>query len=545
MEKQKDDQKYVFYGGPASESVDAGFRSLGELIIKRLRENGNGVGFIDGVSGQTTTFEDVLEQSVRLANRFHRIGIKKNAVVAIMCENRIEIPLIAFATIYMNAIPVLLNPAYTARELEHVLKIIQPRAIFASSAALKTVLEVSSRVPKIGMITLIGSKDRPNPKITLLQELFDRNKLKTAKFFTPQPVNLKDQVALMVLSSGTTGLPKAVQLTHYNVMTVLANLRESNKDSPLSPDDCALGLMPFFHVYGFIVLLGGLTNGRKIVSLPKFEPDLFLSTIEKYKVASASLVPPLMVFLAKHPLVDKYDLSSLLMLGCGAAPLSKEIEDSVRKRLPNVQMMVTAYGMSESSLAVLQRSSGKAGSVGKVAKTNWVKIIDVNSGKTLGPNQVGEICVKGPMVMKGYLKNDKETRSMIDQDGWLHTGDTGYFDEDEEFFIVDRIKDLIKYKGFQVAPADVEAVLLTNPSISDAAVIGLPDEAAGELPMAFVVLQPGKQLNEADVQKWVSDRMSNHSHLRGGVRFVTTIPKTASGKILRRNLRAGLKKSKL
>lgn len=539
-------EQYVFYGGSTEESVESGCRSLGELIIKRLRENGDGVALTDGLTDKSITYSDLLEQSVRLANRLHRIGIKKNTMIAIMCENRIEMPLVAFAATYMNAIPILLNPAYTPTELEHVLKLTQPKAVFVSSIAVKTLLSVADAIPSIKMITLIGSKERPHKRVSLLTELFDRNKLKTARSFTPQPVNLKDQVALMVLSSGTTGLPKAVQLTHYNIMAVMAYIRDDIKLSPLPPSALGLSLLPYFHIYGYMVLMSACCNKRTLVSLPKFEPKLFLSTIEKYKIATAALVPPLVVFLAKHPLVEKYDLSSMVAISCGAAPLSKEVEEMVHKRLPSLILIRVGYGMSETTLGVLTRGiGGKSGSVGKVNRMFWVKIVDPETGKTLGPNHIGEICAKGPMIMKGYLKNDQETQSIIDKDGWLHSGDTGYFDEDENFYIVDRIKDLIKYRGFQVAPAELEAVLLRNPKIKDAAVIGIKDEVDGELPLAFVVVQPGSELTEMEVKAWVENHLSKYKHLRGGVRMIAEIPKNASGKILRRELRAMIGKSKL
>ncbi|XP_062535821.1 uncharacterized protein LOC134204985 [Armigeres subalbatus] len=550
MQKQemadiKKEEQYVFYGGSTSESVEAGCSSLGELIIKRLRENGDDVAFIDGLTDESITYGDLLEQSVRLANRFHRIGIKKNMLIAIICENRLELALIAFAATYMNAIPILLNPSYTSTELKHVLQLTQPRAVFVSPIAIKTLLSIADNIPSIRMITLLGSKERPHKRVSLFGELFDRNKLKSARSFRPQPVNLKEQVALMVMSSGTTGLPKAVQLTHYNLMAVLAYIRDDAKSFSLPTTLLGLTLLPYFHIYGYMILLSACCNKRPIVSLPKFEPKLFLSTIEKYKIATAALVPPLLVFLAKHPLVDKYDISSLVAVACGAAPLSKEVEEMVHKRLPSLMLIRVGYGMSETSLGVLTRNFGKSGSVGKVNRMFWVKIVDPDTGKTLGPNQVGEICAKGPMIMKGYLKNDDETRSIIDKDGWLHTGDTGYFDEEEDFYIVDRIKDLIKYRGFQVPPAEVEAVLLTNSKIKDAAVIGLPDEVSGEVPMAFVVAQPGVELTETEVISWVASHLSKEKQLHGGVQMIAEIPKTASGKILRRELRALITKSKL
>lgn len=306
-----------------------------------------------------------------------------------------------------------------------------------------------------------------------------------------------------------------------------------------------LGVLPWFHAYGCMTLINVICNKQKLVSLPKFEEGLFLSCIENYRCTMIFVVPPLVVFLAKHPLVDSYDLSSIDTLLCGAAPLSKETEDLVKARL-NVRHVRQGYGMSETTLATLVQNGEchKSGSVGKVQIGTLAKVIDPETGKLLGPNQHGELCFKGSQIMKGYIGNEKATRETIDQDGWLHTGDVGYYDEDFEFFIVDRLKELIKYKGFQVPPAEIEAILLTNPKVKDAAVIGLPDEAAGELPLAFVVKQDGVDISEAEIKKYVADRTSPAKRLHGGVRFIAEIPKNLSGKILRRELRAMLQTSK-
>lgn len=219
----------------------------------------------------------------------------------------------------------------------------------------------------------------------------------------------------------------------------------------------------------------------------------------------AFLVPPLLVFLAKSPMVDQYDLSSLMVIACGAATLSKELTEAVKTRL-NIMAVVQGYGMSEMTLGVLAQSMGheKAGSVGTLRAGVWGKIIDPDSGRTLGPHQPGELCFKGSIIMRGYRGNEAATKATIDPDGWLHTGDVGYYDEDHEWFIVDRLKELIKYKGFQVPPAEIEAILLTHEDIFDAAVIGVPDERAGELPFAFVVRKPNTKLSEKDVIEFVA-----------------------------------------
>lgn len=280
------------------------------------------------------------------------------------------------------------------------------------------------------------------------------------------------------------------------------------------------------------------------VFLPRFEEEKFYQAIEKYKVNVLTVVPPVMVLLAKSALVDKYDLSSIRDIGCGAAALSKEIEDRVRERIGDHIMIRQGYGLSEATLGVL--GSGfipKPGSVGEALRGVYVKVIDEN-GKSVGPNVKGELCFKGDRIMKGYINNQKETSASIDKDGWLRTGDLGYYDEDKQFFIVDRLKELIKYKASQVAPAEVESVILTHEKIKDCGVIGIPDERAGELPFAFVVKQPGVQLTDKDVIEFVQKNASKAKWIRGGVKFIDAIPKNPSGKILRREMKEMYKNMK-
>lgn len=272
-----------------------------------------------------------------------------------------------------------------------------------------------------------------------------------------------------------------------------------------------LMVIPCFHTYGLLTTVGTSICGAEIVFLPKFEEHQFLNTIQKYKTNTAFLVPPLLVFLAKSPLIDKYDISSLIVIGCGAAPLSKEISDAVKDRL-NVMALRQGYGMSEMTLSVLAQTEGfdKVGSVGTLRAGTWGKIIDPDTGKALGPNQRGEMCFKGSPIMRGYIRNEAATKQTIDADGWLHTGDIGYYDDDHEWFIVDRLKELIKYKGFQVPPAEIEAQLLTHSDIIDAAVIGIEDENAGELPFAFVVRKPNSKLSEKDVIDFIASKCLNN-----------------------------------
>ncbi|XP_057660900.1 uncharacterized protein LOC130896667 isoform X2 [Diorhabda carinulata] len=260
-------------------------------------------------------------------------------------------------------------------------------------------------------------------------------------------------------------------------------------------------------------------------------------SIEKFKVARMIVPPPVLLFLLKSPMVKNYDLSSIKEMRSGAAPMGKDMERELKEKF-NVHHVSQGYGMTETTLGVLVSPPGKSkiGSCGKIVPGMMAKVID-DFGNPLPAYKEGEICFKGPLIMKGYVGDPKSTESTIDKDGWLHTGDVAYYDSDGYFFIVDRIKELIKYKAYQVAPAELEALLLTHPAIQDSAVIGLPNEEAGELPLAFIVQKPNKKITEQEVEKFVEDNVSPQKRLRGGVIFLNEIPRNPTGKILRRVLR--------
>ncbi|KAL1399115.1 hypothetical protein pipiens_008466 [Culex pipiens pipiens] len=552
----KDESRFIISGGPEPQNITEGFGSMGAFVRNRMRRNGNDVAVIDGVYGTEVQYLELLEQSVRLAECLRTLaGIRVGDVIGIVSENRLEFPAVLFGALFVGATVAPINLTYSERELEHAFSLSKPKLIFVSPFSADRVVAAARRNRHIVQKVVLFGDENPfvegqDQRDVVLFEEFQRSVtfVNPLTFYIPT-VDIDQHVALIMCSSGTTGLPKGVQLTHANLLASIALLEESsNLMEPPPGGIVLLGVLPWFHAYGCMTLINVICNKQKLVSLPKFEEGLFLSCIENYRCTMVFVVPPLVVFLAKHPLVDSYDLSSIDTLLCGAAPLSKETEDLVKARL-NVRHVRQGYGMSETTLATLVQNGdcNKSGSVGKVQIGTLAKVIDPETGKLLGPNQHGELCFKGSQIMKGYIGNEKATRETIDQDGWLHTGDVGYYDEDFEFFIVDRLKELIKYKGFQVPPAEIEAILLTNPKVKDAAVIGLPDEAAGELPLAFVVKQDGVDISEAEIKKYVADRTSPAKRLHGGVRFIAEIPKNLSGKILRRELRAMLQtpKSKL
>lgn len=308
-----------------------------------------------------------------------------------------------------------------------------------------------------------------------------------------------------------------------------------------------LNIIPWSHVYGALIILQTITSKASVVFLPKFHETHFLECIEKYECFFAFMVPTLMAWLAKTPLISNYNISSLMGVLSSGATLSKDIEEAVRART-NIIYILNTYGLSESTGGIIcsttEPEANKPGSVGIVTPGVYIKIIDLVTGETLGPNQRGEICIKGDCVMKGYIDDVDATTKLI-QDGWIHSGDIGYYDKDYVFFVVDRIKELIKYKGYQVPPAEIEGILLKHPKIADAAVIGKDDREAGELPTAFVVRDG--EISQQEIMDYVAEKVSPMKRLRGGVVFVESIPKNENGKILRRILREKLNgiKSKL
>jgi acyl-CoA synthetase (AMP-forming)/AMP-acid ligase II len=354
-------------------------------------------------------------------------------------------------------------------------------------------------------------------------------------------INPREDLIALPYSSGTTGLPKGVMLTHHNLV---ANLRQMEGLCYFYDTDTLICVLPLFHIYGLVVVLNmGLYSGATVVMMPRFDLEQFLKAAQDYEVTLAHLVPPIILALAKHPIVDNYKLPKLHTLFSGAAPLGEELTRACMERLGcSVRQ---GYGMTETSPVTHSSPAPplpvKFGSVGVPAPNTECKIMDLETGEQLGPGQKGEVCMRGPQIMTGYLNKPEATAQTIDVEGWLHTGDIGYFDEDGHFFIVDRAKELIKYKGFQVPPAELEAVLLTHPCVADAAVIPYPDDEAGEVPKGIIVLR--SQVEPEAIMEFVAERVAPHKRIRQ-IEFVDKIPKSPSGKILRRVL-VDMEKAKL
>ena len=354
--------------------------------------------------------------------------------------------------------------------------------------------------------------------------------------------------AALPYSSGTTATPKGVMLSHRNLV---ANVSQVRPLLGLQPQDRVLAVLPFFHIYGMTMLLNvALTERATLIVTPRFELAEFLEAIETYNVTHSFIAPPIAVALAKHPLVDEYDVSSLQRIVSRAAPLDAELGAAVEKRLGT--RVIQGYGMSELSPVshFMPADGGEElfGEVAPLSSCGWPiantvnKIVDPSTGQQValpeeGRSQPGELWVKGPNVMLGYLGNAQATTTTIDRDGFLHTGDLAQIDSAGRVYIIDRLKELIKYKGYQVPPAELEAVLLTHPAIADAAVIGVADDDGEEIPKAYVVRSTGADVSADALIAFVASQVAPYKKVRR-VQFVDVIPKSATGKILRKELRA-------
>ena len=497
--------------------------ALTSVVLGRVDELGDKPALIEGLTGRTLSYNQLREQINKFAAGLDERGFKKGDVMAIFIPNMPEYAVIFLGVAAVGGINTTVNSLYSTADLVHQFNDSGAKLLITIPDFLDRARPAAKKCG-IEEIIVLGEAEGTTPIAALLDN--DGN----APAVDIDPGN--DLVALPY-SSGTTGLSKGVMLTHENL---IANMVLSCEMNTVLPEDRLVGVLPFFHIYGMVLILNlAVYLGLTLVTMPRFDLEQFLEIVQKYKITSLNLVPPLVLALAKHPVIDNYDLSSVRIIGSGAAPLGQELEQACAERLSCE--IYQGYGLTEVAGAChVNKSpvpSEKRGAVGLVLPNTFSKIIDTETGKELGLNERGEVLVKGPHVMVGYLNNEEATRGCIDDDGWFHTGDVGYADDDEYLYIVDRVKELIKYKAYQVAPAELEALLVSHAAIADAAVIPSPDEEAGEVPKAFVVLK--EDISPEDIMLFIAEQVAPHKKIRR-LEIVDEIPKSASGKILRRLL---------
>ncbi len=501
---------------------------LTPYVLSRAQELGDRPALVDGPTGRVLTYA-ALDAAVRaLAGGLVARGHSPGDAVALMAPNLPEYAVVFHGVALAGGTISTINPTYTAHEVHQQLVDSRARLLVTVAAFLDTATAAAegTAVEQVVVLGDVPEGSDAQPLSSLL-----------GAPLTEQVRVGSDAVVALPYSSGTQGLPKGVMLTHRNLV---ANVAQTADILGTGEDEVFMGVLPFFHIYGMNVVMNvGLVAGATIVTMPRFDLQQFLTLHETHGITRTFVAPPIVVALAKHPAVDGVDLSALMQVVSGAAPLSAELAAAASARL-GVEI-VQGYGMTEMSPVSHFTRPGeyRPGSVGVAVANTEHRVVDPATGEDVDLDVDGELWVRGPQVMAGYLGNPEATASTLDADGWLRTGDIGHVDADGYLYVVDRLKELIKVKGFQVAPAELEALLLTHPDVTDAAVVGVADEASGEVPVGHVVLRADAEASVEDVMAFVAQRSATYKHL-SRLLLVDAIPKSASGKILRRVLRQDL-----
>jgi len=521
--------------------VDIPEMNLADYVWKDVEKWPERTALVCGMTGREYTYEMAYGMSKKFGSALRRLGAKKGDVLCMVVPNIPEFPIAFFGAAGVGVALTTMNPTYRPEEIARQLENSGARYVITIGLFLQNIRQACEIYGGIEKVIVLGMEDKPEDCLGFIEMvLYEDGSLYESR----EETNAHEDLVALPYSSGTTGPPKGVSLTHYNMVANMAQLnhpevtmlRETNDDL----QECTVAVLPFFHIYAMNTIMTlGLQIGAKIVTVPRFEPEMYLKCLVQYRPTWLNLVPPLVSFLSTHPSVKSDYLKSVVAVTGGAAPFGPAlIEKFMEKCQPYEVKFREGFGMTESSpCSHIQPEEGAIlGGCGHPVPNTIAKIIDIETGEALGPHQDGELLVAGPQVMKGYYKNDNATSRTI-MEGWLHTGDIARFDDDGQFFIVDRLKELIKVKGLQVAPSEVEDLIRRHPGVNDVAVVGVPDDRAGELPRAYVV-RKNRQVLESDIVDFVKDRVAPHKQLAAGCMFVDTLPKNQTGKILRRELKA-------
>ncbi len=544
---------FKFWPKGVSKTIEYPNVPLSELLRNTAKKHPDHVAMV--FLGKKMTYRELDVLTDRFATALHSMGVKKGDTVALFLPNIPQFIISYYGALKIGAIVTAISPLAKEREVEFHLNNSEAETLVCLDVLYPTVKAVRERT-KLKQIIVASIKEfLPSAKAFLGTLLKKVPSLKvsresgvhffkeTLEKYPPQPpevkINPKEDLAALQYTGGTTGVPKGAMLTHLNLVSNAAMCAEwlQGKEA----EDIFLTVLPLFHIYGMTTSMNGpIYLAGTMILLPR--PDLveILKAIQKYRVTIFSGVPTLYAALIAHPEINRYDLKSIKFCISGAAPLPPEVQKKFIDLTGGV--LVEGYGLTESSPVTHSNpldpamKTVKVGSIGLPWPDTEAKIVDVESGKkTLPAGEIGELAVKGPQIMKGYWKMPEETKAVL-RTGWLHTGDVGKMDEDGYFYITDRKKDLIKYKGYSVYPRELEDVLYEHPAVKLCGVIGKPKPVVGEIPKAFIVLKEGFEASEEEIMKFVRERISTYKAIRE-VEFRKELPMSLVGKVLRRKLR--------
>ncbi|XP_045773972.1 4-coumarate--CoA ligase 1-like isoform X1 [Maniola jurtina] len=492
-------------------------------------------------TGHGYTYAQTHRMSISFAASLRlKLKLCNDDKVAVILPNVPEYPCVALGILEAGCIASMMNPAYTAHELKVQLELIECKAIVSSKLSYPNIIQALKELKLNIPVILIDNDSLPEGTIKFAEFAedlgIDTDCLKKVKRST-------NDVAILPFSSGTTGFPKGVVLTHKSVNAMNKMIFDPKiiavDEASATHQSVLPAVLPFFHIFGFNLLMMNLMGrGAKLVTLPVFKPDLFLEAIVKFKAQHLYIVPPMAVFLGKHPAVTPRHLETIKDIVCGAAPVSKSDAEAILEKKKGL-IFRQGYGLTETNggISVGHNKDTNHAAVGHNFAGSEVKIADLNTQEALGSGKEGEIWYRGPNLMTGYYKNEAATKEVLTDDGWYKTGDIGKYDDNGYLYVTDRLKELIKVKGFQVPPAELEMILRTHPKILDCAVLGIPDPITGEVPKAFVVTQSGQTAKSEEILEYVNSKVVAFKRIKD-VQFVDAIPKNAAGKILRKDLKA-------
>ncbi|KAI0224038.1 4-coumarate--CoA ligase-like 5 [Lamellibrachia satsuma] len=512
--------------------------SIWDFMRKRLKHHSerNRVALIDGPTGLRYSYRELLASIRNVGIALLQRGFQKGDILCIISANCCQYPMALHGVLSIGGIVTTCNPQCTGDDIKNQLQDSGARWIVTSLDNIAKVRDAAQSLTDIKEMFIIDDDTDCSSFSALTSHKSTETEIKTAGDVFIDPRN---DIAWMFYSSGTTGRPKGVIRTHYNIIAEIYQQSHPSIALCRSPGkEVFIAVLPFFHGYGCGLFLHQcLANGDTVIVYPRYIAAHFIESIQIYKATVLVVVPPIAVDMMRAAAAgDRAAFASVHTVLCGAAVLSADMERRLKYNT-GIQRVQQVHGMTETGTAFVPEWDDdlSVGSVGIPLCNTECKIVNPQTGEELGSHKNGELLIRGPSVMKGYFNVSSE--SDIDADRWIHTGDMAHYDDYGRFYIVDRYKQLIKYKGFQVIPSYLENLLLTHPAVADAGVIGLPDERAGELPAAFVVLKAGMMATEADIKTFVDEKVAPYNKLRGGVTFIEKVPRSPSGKILRRPLR--------
>ncbi|XP_032691423.1 4-coumarate--CoA ligase 1-like [Odontomachus brunneus] len=508
------------------------FKSIGEMFWKKINNFNDKIAQLDARTGESVTYKEFQKKIAKCALWLQEEGIKPGDVISVCTHNHVNAFVPCVAATYIN---IIFNPWDDEMNLQtalHVLQLTMPKIIFCNERSVNVVLQAIHENKYNAKLVVFGK----HPNVISFASILSKYSDSQAMGFRYIETDDIKRTVCILHSSGTTGMPKGVELSNYAMLSM-------NEENAIDLNNTvALWFSSLYWVSGTLLNSKAINQGAKIIIYPEFDEEMTCILIDKYKVTWLFISTSMTNRFLKAGHVKNYSLSSLKIIFCGGAILKMESQKELQRVLPHVEVL-QAYGMTEmGGIVTCQMPYHKCGSCGTPTRNVQIKIIDPTTGKAVGPNETGELWAKSPNMMNGYYKNPEATNSTVDKEGWLHSGDLCYFDEDGELFVIDRLKELIKYRGHQISPGEIETVLMSHPAVLEVAVVAVPHSTDDEHPIAYATRKSGFKITEQELIEFVANNMMDHFKLRAGVVFLDNFPYTGSGKIARKELKAMAKK---